>query len=148
MGQSLNDDVKISVVMAHQDPGTSDINSSIIDMIGYDGVMFVAVFSVLSANQATGIAAQEGNLSDGSDADFLAGSGVGPLSDTDSNKGLLVNIVRPRKRYVRCVVRRENANAEVSVVIAIQHGPTVKPTVHDASIVAQKVLVSPSIGTP
>lgn len=53
-----------------------------------------------------------------SDAADLEGSLVGPLADADGNKLLVLDVHRPRERYVNCVVNRATGNAVIDGVIA------------------------------
>jgi hypothetical protein len=144
---NLNDKVKVTRVVNATAAGTTDINGTAVDMVGFESVMFVGMLGALTATQVTKIKVQQGSASDGSDGADLAGSSTGPLADGDGNKCLMVEIVRPTKRYVRPVVDRGTANAVIDGVIAIQRGATNMPTTHDANIVAQKVLISPAEGT-
>lgn len=144
---NLNTSVKVTRCLATTPPGTTDVNGTVIDMAGFDGVLFVLFAGALSPGQVVLLKAQQGNQPDGSDAADLAGSAVGPFADGDSNKGLLLDVAKPTKRYLRAVVDRSTANAGLDAAIAIQYGPSSKPTTHDASIVAQKVVASPLEGT-
>lgn len=128
--------------------GTSAVNGTVIDMLGYESIAFVAAFGTLTATQVTGIKVQHGDASDGSDMADLAGSASGNLADTDGNKLLLGEIYRPRKRYVRCVVTRGTANAVLDGVIALLYRAETTPTaLHTTVAIAPKVLNSPAAGT-
>ena len=104
--------------------GTTDQNGAGVDMQadgGYDGVTFIAAFGTLTATQVTQIKAQQSD-DDGSTDDYtdLAGTLVGPLADGDSNKLLVLEIFRPTKRWVRCVVDRGTANAVIDGVVTFE----------------------------
>lgn len=118
--------------------GTTDINTTVLDMQGFESVEWVASFGALTATQVTLIKAQQGDLSDGSDAADITGAATAALADADSNKCLRLEIVRPTKRYVRCVVDRGTANAVVDGVVAVQHHAHKQP-VSDDSTVKEKV---------
>ncbi len=145
---NLSKEVKITRVMNAVAAGITDQNSTVLDMQGYDGVMFVAAFGTLTATQVTSIKAQQGALPDGSDMIDLAGTAVGPLADADGNKCLVLDVYRPQERYVRCVVDRGIANAVIDGIIAVQYSARLMPTVHDATtIAASELQVSPAEGT-
>lgn len=138
---------KIERVMNAVAAGTSDQNSSVIDMVGYQEVTFVALFGTLTATQVTQIKVQQGDQANLSDAADLLGTNVGPLADGDSNKMLAVGVYRPTKRYVRCVVDRGTANAVIDGVLAIlTEGPNV-PVTQGATLISFENHFSPAEGT-
>ena len=128
--------------------GTSNQNGSVIDMSGFEGVQFVALFGALTATQVTSLKVQQGNLADGSDMADLEGSLHTALADTDGNKCLVTDVFRPQKRYVRAVVTRGTANAVIDGVIALQYSARVQPVTNDSTVKATELLVSPDEGTP
>lgn len=127
--------------------GTTDQNCTIVDMKGYEGVRFVALFGALTATQVTQLKLQQGTQAGGGDMADLAGTNVGPLADGDGNKMLSVEVIRPRERYIRCVVDRGTANAVIDGVIAELWGPAVEPVTQDASVAFSEVHLGPAEGT-
>jgi len=127
--------------------GTTDQNSSIVDMAGFEGVRFIALFGTLTATQVTQIKVQQDTDSAGGTMADLAGSNTGPLADGDGNKMLITEIVHPRERYVRCVVDRGTANAVIDGVIAELFGPAVEPVTASSTVSAQEVALAPAEGT-
>lgn len=140
--------INVSRVLNAVAAGTSDQNSSSVDMAGYEGVLFVALFGTLTATQVTSIKAQSSS-DDGSTDTFadLEGTAVGPLTDSDGNKMLLLDVFRPDERYVRCVVDRGTANAVIDGVIAIRYGARSIPTTQGSTVMAAESHVSPAEGT-
>lgn len=116
--------------------GTTAVNGAVIDMQDFETVTFEASFGTLTATQVTGLKAQAGTASDGSDMADITGASVGPLADGDGNKMLVLEVVRPQKRYVRCVVTRGTANAVIDGVVAVQRGPKKLPVTQDATTVS------------
>jgi hypothetical protein len=77
----------------------------------------------------------------------LEGTAVA-VADDDDNQIVGLDIYKPLKRYVRCVVDRGTQNAVVDGVIAIQYGARALPTTQDATTVgAVELHVSPDEGT-
>lgn len=145
---NLGKGVKVTRVMNAVAAGTTSQNGSTLDMTGFEGVMFIALFGALTATQVTALKAQQGAASNLSDAADLVGTSVGPLADGDGNKALVLDVYKPRERYVRGVVVRGTANAVIDGMIAIQYGAGLKPTVHDATTIAfAETHVSPAEGT-
>lgn len=145
----LSNKVKTTRVMDGVVAGTTVQNSASVDMANFEGVRFTAMFGVLTATQVTSIKAQQSSDNGVGDAwSDLAGTTVGPLADDDDNQCLILDVYKPQKRYVRCVVARATANAVIDGVVADQYGPRVEPVTQDAATVAfSEQHVSPSEGT-
>jgi hypothetical protein len=139
---------KITRVMNAVAAGITSQNSSSVDMLGFDGVMFIALFGALTATQVTSIKAQQSSDDGSTDAyDDLIGTLVGPLADADGNKILVLDIQRPQKRYVRCVVNRATANAVIDGVLAVQYRAAKMPTTQPTSVASIETHLSPAEGT-
>jgi len=144
---NLSKETKISQVITPTAgaAGTSDINSSIIDMSGFEGVLFAVTFGAITGGAVTSIKVQQGAASDMSDAADLEGSAQ-TIADTDDEKVFYVDVARPLERYVRLVVDRGTANAVVSSAIAVQYSPRNQPTSHGSGV-SGETHVSPAEGT-
>lgn len=141
-------EVKATRVMNAVAAGTTVQNGSILDMSGFDGVLFIAAFGALTATQVTSLKAQQDTDPAGGTMADLEGSLVGPLADSDSNQCLMLDVYRPQERYVRPVVNRLTANAVIDGVLAIQYRASKKPTVQDVTTIAfAEVHASPDEGT-
>lgn len=146
--QVLLDQVSVERSLNAVAAGVTDQNGTGVDLQGYEGVMFVAAFGTLTATQVTQIKAQQSDDDGSSDAySDLEGTNVGPLADGDSNKLLVLDVYRPLKRYVRCVVDRGTANAVIDDVIAIRYGARAIPTTQPAGVIDSEAHVSPAEGT-
>lgn len=144
---NLTKNVKVTRVMDAVAAGTTDQNSSEVDMKGFEGVMFIAAFGAIDATAVTSVKAQQGAVTGMGDAADLAGTSIS-VADDDDNKVVVLDIYRPQERFVRCVIDRGTANAVIDGVIAIQYGPREKPTTHDATtVVGTEVHASPAEGT-
>lgn len=136
---NLSKDVKITVVAAAATAAQTAVTSDVLDMSGYDGVMFIALTgdvtatSVLTltvkANSANSTSSPTPVTQKATDA-FTAGA-----SDADS-KALVVDVYRPTLRYVFAELTRTTANAVVGGIIAIQYSAANKPTTQAASVIA------------
>lgn len=125
--------------------GTTDQNGTAVDMQGFEGVVFTALFGTLSATQVTKLKAQVGNLADGSDAVDLVGAVTDAMADGDSNKILVLEVHRmpPGYRYIRPVVDRGTANAVIDGVIAEQYGASKRPETESSTVSSAVVAVQP-----
>lgn len=128
--------------------GQTAINGTGINMSGFESVIFIAK---LGAVNATGVGSLKGQASDddgSADAyNDLAGSAVA-FGDTDDGKLLILEVYRPKKKWVRPVVTRGTADSVVDSIIAILTKPRVAEVTEDAADVAGKeVHASPDEGT-
>ena len=128
--------------------GTTDVNCTGVDCANYESVEFIALFGTLTATQVTTLKAQQSSDNGSSDAwSDLTGTQTSALADDDDNDMGRLEVVKPRKQYVRCVVERGTENAVIDGVIAILRGPRTKPITQDATVVVNESHVSPAEGT-
>ena len=136
---------KLAVVEATGAAAQTALTSDIVDMDGWDGVVFIALFGDVSDTSVLGLNVEHGDAAAGGDmadttlsAAFTAGA-----SDADS-KVLAVDLYKPTKRYARAVLTRTTANAVVGGIIAVQYGPSVAPVTQHASIIDHEI----GVGSP
>jgi len=130
---------KVTVVEATASAGTSDLTTDVLDMSGYEGVMFIAMTgdvtsgSVLTltvkGNSANSVSSPTPVTQKASDA-FTAGA-----SDADSGV-IIVDVYKPTLRYQFAVLSRTTQNAVVGGIIAIQYGAGMKPTTQGTGVIA------------
>lgn len=146
--QNLAKNCKIQRVKVAQAAGTSDITSDAVDMQGFEACMFIVEFGAIVSGAVTSVKAQQSSDNGSSDtyAD-LTGTSV-TVADTDDNKVAYLDVVRPKERYLKCIVDRGTQNATVDSMLAILYNPRVKPPTHDSStVLGGEVHVSPAEGT-
>lgn len=138
---NLSTDVKITKVLASQIAGTTAVNTGIVDMQGYEGVVFLAAIATAAANN--GLKAQQGQIANMSDAADLAGSQV---NSNGTQTDIVLDIYRPRERYVRGVVVRGTSTV-IDAVWAIQYIAGKKPINNITAAQAAEIWASPAEGT-
>lgn len=143
MRSHLTEEAKITRVMNAVAAGTTDQNSSSVDMAGFDEVTFIALFGTLTASQVTKLLVQQSD-DDGSSDDFTTIATGTALADGDSNKLAISVVARPAKRYVRAVIDRGTANAVIDGVVAIQRFPRDRPVTQGSTVAVSQTSVSPS----
>ena len=125
--------------------GTSPIDTDIVDTAGYEGVVFAISLGAIVSGAATSAKAQQNTANSTSGMADLAGTAI-TIADTNDNNVVLVDVYRPRERYVRCLIDRATQNATVDGVVAFLYGAKKKPVTQDATISAE-LNVSPAEGT-
>jgi len=137
---NLSKNVKVVLAKAAAAAATTAVNSDIIDTAGYEGVLFVG--SIGTANAGNYVKLQQGDNSSLTDGADLENTKVVPGDDGDS---FMVDLYRPKDRYVRAVVTR-GASTTVGDIYAILYGAHAKPTSHGSTIDSE-THVSPDEGT-
>ena len=145
---NLSKGVKTTRVMNAVAAGVSDQNSSSVNMANFESVLFVAALGTLTAGQVTNMKAQQSDDDGVGDAwSDLLGTLTAAMDDGDSDKLIQLDIVKPRKQYVRAVLVRATQNAVIDGIVAHQYGPLKLPTSHDSSVQDTETHVSPAEGT-
>jgi len=145
---NLTKSAKLTRVIDATAAGTTDVNSSAIDMQGYDSVTFIVGFGTITASAVTSIKVQQAET-DGSPETFadLEGTAIS-VADDDDNQIVAVEVVQPRERFLRVVVDRGTQNAVIDFGIALQNKANAEPVTHDSStVVGSELHVAPAEGT-
>ncbi len=139
---NLSTDVKITVVSGAAAAATTAIDSSVLDMQGYAGVMFIALLGDVTDTSVLTLTAK-GNSANSTSSPtpvtqkattaFTAGA------STADSKALVVDVYEPALRYMFASLTRTAANAVVGGIIAIQYQAGLRPTAHDASVIASAI---------
>jgi hypothetical protein len=144
MSEPLSQMVKMTKVKDHTAAGTTDVVSAIVDMAGYEGVMFVTSFGTAAvdnqmyaqqntANSTSGMAALEGT-------NVLSGA-------SPSNEDVWIDIYKPRERYIQVTVE-PNTSSTVESIWAFQYGARTQPCVNSVSgTIIGEAHASPAEGT-
>lgn len=136
---NLYHDAKFIVVEAAAAAGQTELVTDVVDTQGYDSIAFIALMgdvtdtSVLTLTAKTNTANSVSSPTPVTLADtatFTAGA-----SDADS-KILMLDINKPRARYVFASLTRTTANAVVGGVIAVLYNAHNRPVTQDATVIA------------
>lgn len=143
---SLIKDAVWTVVENPASAGTTDLVTDILDMAGFEAVLF-HVALVDSTNTGTVRLNIYGNTANSTSGSTLIGTGstvTYTADDSHNNKILIHELLKPTYRYVYCTVDLGTANTATGVVTAIQYGGTMKsPTTQPASVAAANLTVCP-----
>lgn len=144
---NLSKNVKVSqaITVTNGAAGMSDINGAVLDMQGFEGVLIEVTFGAIVSGAVTSIRAQQGAAANLSDAADLEGTAQA-VADTADEQTFVIDIYKPRKRYVRVVVDRGTQNAAVASATYVQYGAHKLPTSHGANVNVE-THVSPAEGT-
>jgi len=145
MAELINN-VKISTALDYAS-GTATRNGVILDMQDYDGVLMIVKFASIASGATTSIKAQQGAASDMSDAADLSGTSIS-VADDDDNQIFVIDLYKPRERYVRLVVAKDSSNATAESAIYIQYSGRKMPIDNNVTnAVTYELYVAPLEGT-
>ena len=140
-GFGLLQDVKITKVSGEVSAGTSAVNGTVLDMSGFEGVIFVAHYGTSATDN--GLHAEGGEAANLSDAADLEGTQVF-LDGTEEMS--ILDVVKPRERYIRCVADR-GTSSTIGAIIAIQYGSRTEVDNDSSTDNSAEQHVSPAEGT-
>lgn len=142
---SLLKNTKLTVVAAAAVAATTDLAGSFVDMKGFDGVLFVALTGDVTDTSALALKASQNTIDSATGAAELVGGASFTAGATNAdNKALVLDVYKPRERYVRPILKRGTANAVVNGIIAIQYSARSMPTTQDASVIASALINDPN----
>lgn len=141
---SLSKATKITRISAGAVDGQGDVTSSILDMSGWEGVIFIAELGDVDDTCVLTLTCEQGDALLMGDAAALTGTTTFTADATSGDdKVMTLEEIYPTERYVRAVLGRATANAIVDSILAIQFGAATKPTTHDATtVVASESYIS------
>jgi hypothetical protein len=123
----------------------TDSNSDIIDMTGYDGVVFIgsvtdsAATGVGTLKVETSLTNADGGMSALSGA---SAAGTCAVNDDLNDRLLMVEVVRPSQRYVQAVRTSATANIAFGTLIAILYKERKLPITADTTVIASAAVIT------
>lgn len=139
---NLSKAIKITRVANSAVAAQTEVLSSVLDMQGFDGVMFVALLGDITATSVLTLTVKGNSANSTSSPTPVTQAATGAFtaaaSDAD-NKVLVVDIYDPALRYVFASLTRTVANAVVDGIIAIQYMADLRPTTQDATVLASAI---------
>lgn len=141
MGRNLSRDLAFDMVQAPLASGGTDVASRFVDMQAFDGVVFTGYLGTAGSTDVATLKAV-GSTSTGSTGTAITGATMTSTAG-ESDKMMVLDIFRPRQRYVKTKITR-SAAVEYGGTGAYQYAPFVKPTVsRTAALVAAVDLTVP-----
>jgi hypothetical protein len=145
---SILEDCKIIECVAYTGAGTTDVEGDSIDMKGFGSVCFIVSFGALTTGAITSVKVQQSDDAAGSPDGWsdLLGTSVS-IADSQDDHAVAVEVIEPRKRYVRCYVDLGTANAVINRGFTILANSKVAPVTESATVAKSEQHVSPAEGT-
>ena len=136
---SLLKNVKVTPVAAAAAAAQTEVLSSVLDMTGFDGVMFIALLGDVTTACVLTLTAKGNTASSTSSPTPVAQVATSPFtadSTSADDKVLIVDVYDPALQYVFASLTRTAANAVVNGIIAIQYKAEYRPTTQAATVIA------------
>lgn len=139
----LSDRIKIVKVQDHTTAGTSAVTSDAIDTQGYGGVMVITSFGTA----ATGNLLKLQQSSDNAGSDDYSDLEGTSVTSGSSDEDVWLDLLRPMKRYVKCVATR-GTSSTLESMWAILYNPDATPVDNTTTgTIAGEAHTSPAEGT-
>ncbi len=138
--QNLASNIKVSWVKALiASANNTDGNTAILDMSGFDGVIFITPVTTATTGSVVTLTVEANTAN--SDSGMAAITGAAATKTSPANGTLLVvDVYRPLKRYVQGVITSATQVATFDATIAIQYSGSKMP-ISEATTIADQTLV-------
>lgn len=136
---------KIVSVQDSVGAGKATSTGAVVDMAGYTGACFIYKLGTVVNGAKISLYVNQENASDGAFSTSIPdATAVIETASADSEKILVVDVLRPRERYLRPTVKTETQNVEVDWGLCVLYNPNVKPKAQPDNIKAATLAISPA----
>lgn len=144
MIESLLKSTVVDKVLVATGAGFGDtLTGDIVDLQGYDSVMLVAILGDCAATAVATLKAYCGDAAALGDGAYKTTTATVTADATSAdNKLLVLDVVKPGKRYVRADLARATANIVVDGMIAIRYNAKTLPTTQPTDVVDSDISVN------
>lgn len=146
--QNLLSNVEVLEINAPVSAGSSiDDNSDIVDTDDCEGVLFVVPIEDSVDTGVATLTIEQNSANSDSGMAALAGAvatATSAANDDLNGTVLMVDIYRPRDRYIQGVLSSTTADIAYGTMIAIKYGRRVHPVSQGATVSASTVVASPA----
>jgi len=143
---NLSKNVAVDQILGYYAAGTTKRTSSIIDMKGYEGVMFVAGLGTIIENGTLDVYVEQHSLNQTSGMARLATTTVHTVTAANAaltQSAIVVDVCRPTERYLQINITPATQNAVILGVTAIRYRGKLAPDANGTQI-KQTLLVEPA----
>jgi hypothetical protein len=112
------------------------VTSSVLDMSGYDGVLFIASLATVVDTSVLGLTAYENTANSTSGGTAVTNGAATFTASGSSNTLLVVDVIRPKNRYLYCTLTRTTANATLNNIVAVRYRGHAAPVTQGATVLA------------
>ncbi|MFA5423833.1 MAG: hypothetical protein WC374_08255 [Phycisphaerae bacterium] len=141
---NLMKNILVSEALAPVTAGQQSSKSDVLDMQGYDGVLFVVPITDCTSGAVATLTVQENTANSTTGMASITSASATNTStagDDQNNKLLLVDVYRPLKRYVMGLLTIGTQDAASGNMLAIRYCGSKAPIAEDATILDATVVV-------
>lgn len=143
---NFSSEVKVTKVADASAAGQTAVNSTAVDMQGFEGVLFLVNAGAITAGGVQSINAAQGDTSGGT-FDDLVGSKV-VVADDDDDQAFWIDVYKPADRFVRLEIARATQDSAFGPIWAFQYEAGKKPVSNNvADTITGELHASPAEGT-
>jgi hypothetical protein len=141
---NLSGQICITVAKGTVAAGQAATKSDILDMAGYDGVLFIASMSDNTSGSVATLAVQQNSANSTTGMATITGASASNTStagDAQNDKLLMVDVYRPLQRYIQGLFTSGTQDIAKGPMIAIRYCGSKAPIADDATILDSAVVV-------
>ena len=141
--KNLLKDNKILRLFGYQAAGTTNIDgASEVDMSGYESVLFILTLGTMVNLASVTMTIHQGDTS-GDLSESVATSGA-VISDGTAGTQIVLEVVKPKNRYLEPQVTLATQDTVVENIIAILGNPRDVAVTQDDAVISDEIFLSPA----
>ena len=144
---NLSKNTNIDQILGYFAAGVTKRTSTIIDMSGFEGVIFIAALGTILENGTLDVFVEQNPVNSGTGMARVAGQTVYTVTAADALKTqsyIARDIYQPEERYLQCNITPAVANAVILGITAIRYCMRKAPSVQAANCLQAILLGSPA----
>ncbi len=139
---NLLTDAKVLQLFPYQAASTTSIDGATeVDMLGYESCLFMVFLGDMTANSVLNLTVYHGDTSGSLSASEATSGNV--TSDGTDDTIMLLDVHKPKYRYLEPQLSIATQNAEVHCIVAIQYNGRNRPITQDSSVISDELFVTP-----
>lgn len=145
MEAGLLQKVKVDYILGYYAAGTTKRTSTIIDMAGYDGVLFLALLGTIIEAGTIDVAVEQNTANSTSGMARVATTSAHTVTAANAaltQSVIAVDVFRPQERYLQAFITPASQNAVILGIVAIRYHGRVQPDAN-ADLLTSFILASP-----
>lgn len=136
---------KVVTVENSVSAGQATTVGEIVDMQGYDSACFIYKLGAVTDGAAVTLKIYQGTDATVSDVAELSGASAAIAeTSSDSDQVLMIDVIKPRERYLRPTIVTATQNVEIDSAFCILYNAAVKPISQPATVDVGTLVVSPA----
>lgn len=125
--------------------GQATTVGEIVDTQGYSAACFIYKLGAVTDGAAVTLKIYQGTDATVSDVAEMSGASAAiATADTDSDQFLVVDVIKPRERYLRPTIVTATQNVEIDSAICVLYNPVNIPITQPATVDVGTLVVSPA----